>query len=193
MSDISASVVQHLQRNDDGDSFSDDGERYQPPTEEELIMHQLHRDLMDPESFPRTALSHITERTERSRPSSGEGVRHEGSAHGGERYSNYAPSRPPSFLASSEDEDRRYRRSAPRSPPAGGRRTRRSQRSRLDEFEDEIASHASSSPRIRREDAPRPQGLPEAGEEVILKSCVDNSGSSHQVCCSHYDQGISGT
>ena len=166
MSDHSAKAAQYLQQAEDDGAFSDDGDRYHPPTDDELIMHQLHRDLMDPESFPRTALSHITERTERSRASSGDGARSEGSGQRGERYSNYAPSKPPSFLASSEDEDRRRRKPTPRSPPGDGRRARRSQRSRLDEFEDEIASYASS-PRGNEHGAlPRPQGLPEADDEV---------------------------
>lgn len=62
---------------------------------ESQILSQLHSNLMDPVAFPRTALSQITERTERTRSLATDTT---------ERYSDYAPSRPPSFLASSPEE-----------------------------------------------------------------------------------------
>ncbi|KAG8904985.1 hypothetical protein FRB99_000899 [Tulasnella sp. 403] len=58
---------------------------------EEQILQQLHSNLLDPLVFPRTALSQITERSERTRSL----------ATSSERYSQYVPSRPPSFLQSS--------------------------------------------------------------------------------------------
>ncbi|KAG8891851.1 hypothetical protein FRC01_014485 [Tulasnella sp. 417] len=70
-------------------------------TERQLILHDLQQGLMDPITFARTPLSHITERSERSKTmSKGSESQQE------ERYADYAPTKPPSFLASSSGSDR---------------------------------------------------------------------------------------
>ncbi|KAG8948718.1 hypothetical protein FRC04_009328 [Tulasnella sp. 424] len=98
-------------------------------TEQQLILHDLQQGLMDPISFARTPLSHITEQSERSKTiSAGQRSNQE------ERYADYAPTKPPSFLASSSGSDR-----TPISPRggAGGRNFGNESfkyASRLDEF-----------------------------------------------------------
>lgn len=98
-------------------------------TEQQLILHDLQLGLMDPVSFARTPLSHITEQSERSKTVSA-GAR----SNQEERYADYAPTKPPSFLASSSGSDR-----TPTSPRggAGGRNFGDESlkfASRLDEF-----------------------------------------------------------
>ncbi|KIO18845.1 hypothetical protein M407DRAFT_31494 [Tulasnella calospora MUT 4182] len=110
-------------------------------TEQQLILHDLQTGLMDPISFARTPLSHITERSERSKTMSA-GAQ---SSQQEERYADYAPTKPPSFLASSSGSDRTTM-SPPRGGGGGGRNygdDRFKYASRLDEF---------SSPEL----APRP-------------------------------------
>lgn len=98
-------------------------------TEQQLILHDLQLGLMDPITFARTPLSHITEQSERSKTISA-GAR----SNQEERYADYAPTKPPSFLASSSGSDR-----TPISPRggAGGRNFGNESfkyASRLDEF-----------------------------------------------------------